>query len=84
MNNVWLNKLKNSFKRVANFYLQNIMDPHYFLTNMEGGRLFPPSFYKTHSEEEIREAEEKAIKRINKLILELKEDEDSEYKEREL
>lgn len=84
MSNAWINKLKKSFKKMADFYLLNIKDELYSLTDMKCWSLFPPSFYKTHSEEEIREAEEKAIERINKLILTLKEDEDSEHKEREL
>lgn len=82
MSIVWLNKLKNSFKRTIDFYMQSISDEQYILTDMKCWRLFPPSFYKTHSAEEIREAEAKAIERINKLILELKEDEYSEHKEK--
>lgn len=80
----WINKLKNSFKQIIQFYTFSINDELYSLTDMKCWRLFPPSFYKTHSAEEIREAEAKAIERINKLILELKEDEDSEHEEREL
>lgn len=79
MSNVWINKLKKSFGRIIQFYTISINDELYSITDMKCWRLFPPSFYRTHSKEEIQEAEEKAIERINKLILELKEDEDTEH-----
>lgn len=43
------------------------------MTFMSCWELFPPSFYRTHTEEEIKEATEKAMKELDLLLEELKE-----------
>ena len=53
------------------------------LTFMSCWELFSPSFYRTHTEEEIEEATEKAMERIGELLeglrkMEGKEEEKSE------
>ncbi len=43
------------------------------MLGMSGWELFLPSFYRTHMEEEIRAAEEAAIKELDELLKELDE-----------
>lgn len=50
------------------------------MTFMSCWELFPPSFYRTHTEEEIKEATEKAMKELDLLLEELKEMERKEEK----
>ncbi len=39
------------------------------MLGMSGWELFLPSFYRTHTEEEIRAAEEAAIKELDEMII---------------
>lgn len=43
------------------------------LLDMSGWELFPPSFYRTHTEEEIREAKEAADRELDELLRRLDE-----------
>jgi hypothetical protein len=43
------------------------------MLGMSGWELFLPSFYRTYTEEEIRAAEEAAIKELDELLKELDE-----------
>jgi len=47
------------------------MDNLWYYTGKNEWELFPPSFYYTHTEEEIERITKDAIKRIQKLIDEL-------------
>lgn len=40
----------------------------HMLLDMSSWELFPPSFYRTHTEEEIREAKEAARKELDGLL----------------
>lgn len=44
------------------------MDEWWYLTGRSGWGLFPPSFYYTHTEEEIERIRAETIERIQKLI----------------
>lgn len=50
-------------------------------TDMSSWELFPPSFYKTHTEEEIEQATREAKERIRKLLDELEQFDEIERKE---
>lgn len=43
------------------------------LLDMSGWELFPPSFYRTHTEEEIRAAREAADRELDELLKMLEE-----------
>lgn len=47
------------------------MDKWWRITGKSGWSLFPPSFYHTHTEEEIERIQAETIERIKKLIDEL-------------
>lgn len=50
-------------------------------TDMCSWELFPPSFYKTHTKEEIEQATREAKERIRKLLDELEQFDEIERKE---
>lgn len=76
------NKLKTAFTWMAQYFFLTAEDEFHRMTDMSSWELFPPSFYKTHTDEEIKEATEAALARIRVLLDELGELEEMEKRER--
>ena len=58
---------------IAQHFLLISEDEFHRETDMCSWELFPPSFYRTHTEEEIKEATERTRERVMKLLEELEE-----------
>lgn len=65
------NKLRTAFIWITQYFFLIEEDDFHRATDMCSWELFPPSFYRTHTEEEIKEATEAAVARIRVMLDEL-------------
>lgn len=63
-----LQKIKEFVRRKKREHELKAMDSFYFGFGVYERMDFPPSFYATHTEEEIREAQEEQLKMIEAII----------------
>lgn len=72
------NKARTAYIWITQWFSLIAEDSMHMLLGMSCWELFPPSFYRTHTEEEIREATEAAKKELDELLnmLEMKGKED--------
>lgn len=63
-----LNKLKKIIKQIRIKRELQIMDDVYYLTGQSCFSLFPPSFYYTHTPEEIERITQDEIRKIKELL----------------
>lgn len=63
-----LNKLKKIIKQIRFKRELQIMDDVYYLTGQSCFSLFPPSFYHTHTPEEIERITQDEIRKIKDLL----------------
>lgn len=67
------NRIRTVFIWLTQYGSLTAEDEWHMLTDMSSWELFPPSFYRTHTEEEIERATRETKERIRKLIDELDE-----------
>lgn len=67
------NKARTAFIWITQWSSLLEEDFIHMLLDMSCWEIFPPSFYRTHTEEEIREAEEKARMKLDGLLKEFSE-----------
>lgn len=75
------NKIRTAIIWLTQYVPLTAEDEFHRLTDMSSWELFPPSFYKTHTEEEIKLATREAKERIRKLLDELEQFDEIERKE---
>lgn len=67
-----VNKWNGMFREIIQKIVHQIklwqMDKKWYYTGASSWKLFPPSFYYTHSEEEARRITAEAVGRIQELI----------------
>lgn len=63
-----LNKLKKIIKQIRFKRELQIMDDVYYLTGQSCFSLFPPSFYHTHTPEEIERITQEELAKIMEII----------------
>lgn len=72
MNLKWCrNKIRTAIIWLTQYGSLSAEDEWHMLTDMSSWELFLPSFYRTHTEEEIKEATEAAVARIRVMLDEL-------------
>lgn len=64
-------KMKHMIKKILFKMKLREMDNRWYSSGKSGWSLFPPSFYYTHTEEEIKRITAETIERIRKIIEEL-------------
>ncbi len=62
------NKARTAYIWITQWFSLVTEDSMHMLLDMSCWELFPPSFYRTHTEEEIREATEAANKELDELL----------------
>lgn len=60
--------IKGQIERIRFQYKLKRMDDEWFLSGRSCWELFPPSFYYTHTEEEVKRIKEETIKRLYEKI----------------
>lgn len=75
------NRIRTAYIWITHFFSLSIEDSIHRMTDMSSWELFPPSFYRTHTEEEIEEATERTVQRIRVLLKEMEEYEKKEKEE---
>lgn len=79
----WKNRAKTAIERFIRYRALTEEDEFHRMTDMCSWELFPPSFYKTHTDEEIEQATKAAKERIMKMLNEIEEiDKEREKEER--
>lgn len=63
-----LNKFKKFIKKVRFKHKLRVMDDFYYFTGQSSYSMFPPSFYYTHTPEEIERITQEEMKKIRELI----------------
>lgn len=64
----WKIKLKTALYIITHYFELMCLDHLYSMSDMGCWMLFPPSFYLTHTIEEIKQAEKEARERIKKQL----------------
>lgn len=63
-----LNKFKKFIEKVRFKHKLRVMDDFYHFTGQSSYSMFPPSFYYTHTPEEIERITQEEMKKIRELI----------------
>jgi hypothetical protein len=63
--------MKKLFNKITKLIKLRIMDAQWYDTGASSYQLFPPSFYYTHTEEEIQRITEETMEKIQLMLEEM-------------